>query len=232
MITSISAKQLLDNFLSLNPEENWKELPSMTEQERFVERLKYIDKLLGEDVNGDNAAECFGLSFWGREDNWIPFDESIKNPWLNSNKKSPDYGHPLSFTQLRRKLCKDDAIIAEWLTKAIRLAHCLGEHYPFDLREIIPAYTCMPNVEWTVENTFNNEYFKDFITNSPYKRIVSYVIGIAMFYNHRNRIFKGHDFYDLYKTHFTQWQYMRTRRISHEEYNEIMLAKLQKSWIF
>lgn len=232
MATTISAKQLLNNFLDLYPDEHWDKLPHMSENERFEERLKYIDKLLGEDVNGDNAAECFGLSFWGREDNWIPFDESIKNPWLNCNKKSPCYGHPLSFTQLRRKLCKDDAIIAEWLTKAIRLAHNLGEHYPFDLREIIPTCTCMPNVEWTVENTFNNEYFKDFIANSPYKRIVSYVIGIAMFYNHKNRVFKGHDFYDLYRTHFTQWQYMRSRRISHEEYNEIMLAKLQKSWIF
>ena len=83
MATTISAKQLLNNFLNLHPDEHWDKLPHMSETERFEERLKYIDKLLGEDVNGDNAAECFGLSFWGREDNWIPFDESIKNPWLN-----------------------------------------------------------------------------------------------------------------------------------------------------
>lgn len=232
MATTISAKQLLNNFLNLHPDEHWDKLPLMSENERFEERLKYIDKLLGEDVNGDNAAECLGLSFWGREDNWIPFDESIKNPWLNSNKKSSDYGHPLSFTQLRRKLCKDDAIIAEWLTRAIRLAHNLGEHFSFDLHEIIPDYHSSSGAEWTIENTFNNEHFRCFIETSQHKRIVSYIIGIAMFYNHKNRVFKGHDFYDLYKTHIFQWQYMRSRRISHEEYNEIMLTKLHKSWIF
>lgn len=68
MTTTITANQFLSNFLDLYPNENWDELPFLTEDIRFARRLLYVDRLLGENFNGDNSAELFGLSIWTRED--------------------------------------------------------------------------------------------------------------------------------------------------------------------
>ena len=53
MATTITANQFLSNFLDLYPNENWDELPSLTEDIRFARRLLYVDRLLGENFNGD-----------------------------------------------------------------------------------------------------------------------------------------------------------------------------------
>lgn len=113
MTTTITANQFLSNFLDLYPNENWNGLPFLTEDIRFARRLLYVDRLLGENFNGDNSAELFGLSIWTREDSWIPFDESFINPWIHNAKCSPLYGHPLRFSTLRNKMGKNNAIIAE-----------------------------------------------------------------------------------------------------------------------
>ena len=166
MITTITANQFLSNFLDLYPNENWDELPSLTEDIRFARRLLYVDRLLGEKFNGDNSAELFGLSIWTREDSWIPFDESFINPWIHNAKSSPLYGHPLRFSTLCNKMGKNNAIIAEWLLKTIRLSHDLYGWYTFDIKEIIPGF--INGYDWSVQNTFKNNLFMDFIRNSPY----------------------------------------------------------------
>lgn len=62
MTTTITANQFLSNFLDLYPNENWDELPFLTEDIRFARRLLYVDRLLGEKFNGNNSAELFGLN--------------------------------------------------------------------------------------------------------------------------------------------------------------------------
>lgn len=172
----------------------------------------------------------FGLSIWTREDSWIPFDESFINPWIHNAKCSPLYGHPLRFSTLRNKMGKNNAIIAEWLLKTIRLSHDLYGWYIFDIKEIIPGF--INGDDWSVQNTFKNNLFMDFIRNSPYRRIVVYVLSTAIRYNYRSRIFKGIDFYKITKTHKVEWQHLFNNMISHEEYIEIILRVLEKSYIF
>lgn len=186
--------------------------------------------MLGEKFNGNNSAELFGLNIWTREDSWIPFDESFINPWIHNAKCSPLYGHPLCFSTLRNKMGKNNAIIAEWLLKTIRLSHDLYGWYTFDIKEIIPGF--INGYDWSVQNTFKNNLFMDFIRNSPYRRIVVYVLSTAIRYNYRSRIFKGTDFYKITKTHKVEWQHLFNNMISHEEYIEIILRALEKAYIF
>ena len=227
---SISAKQLLENFMNSSYNEEWDKISSLTDDERFEKRLAFVDKLLVDDVNGDNAASCFGRNFWDIEDGWILSDdsESFSNPWLNLDMDSPEYGHPLHFEQLQKKLGKKNAIIAEWITKTLRLCHDLGEQFKFNLSDVIKEYIPTSKREWDIENTFENKDYIEFIKNSPYKRIVSCVIKITMSSNHRNGVRKGQDFNRLWRIHQTEWNRLIQRQISNEQYNKLMIQNIEK----
>lgn len=229
-MNKLSSKKLITNFLNSCSQEHWETIPTLDAKERLELRLSYVNRLLGEDVNGDNAAQMFGLNFWYFDDSWDPHDKSEHNPWLNNDKNSIMYGHPLDISELQKDLGNNGAIIADWIMCTARLCHDLGNCYTFDLRTIIPLYNATG--DWAIKNTLCNVHFIKFVNSSPYRRIAAYILRIALNYNHKTYRFKGKAFDEIFLSHISLWQELRGRKISYDDYTTEIMRMIAISKIY